>query len=482
MGGFLAATWTSTAGAQTLSYGQRDTSKEFDHAVSNPYGLASDANRVYVISLDGNISVYSDTGTLVSTHTKSLPRNRNITGAMVRSGELWLPDRTNTSSFYVYGLNSLDSIQRTVSSSGFTGTTLGIAHDDDLFFIRSTVGPNIRVGRFVGSTVTRAPSYGDIRLSSLRSGLTFVTGPVLANGTEYSNILYVVDSSSNISGYVYDRDLATFTRQTDLNIALSSANNAPRDLAFDGSTMLVLNSGSHIYAYHVMTPTVTQVAGSPSLSAGMTSIVVTWEVPEVGEGERIDSYDLRYKVPSDSGYTELTAVSSTGSGSSRTYTLTNLVPLTEYEVSYRAVVDGTARDWSPAHTVETDGAYGHLLPVKQLGEPSAGVVLPTPESGSTVAPSTEGGFGVQPYRRAIAGLPAGTMWLTLSTIFGVVGGALFRNVNGSMMTRATIMCVSQVVFALILGGISTALLHLTILGTFSVGAISTTTGRGQRGP
>ena len=492
VGGILAATWTSRADAQTPSYGQRVQSAEFGVPSGSRNGsIMYHANKVYVSDTRNPslLYVFSPSGTRLNQYTLVGVPALNYKSAIV-GNEIFAAGLGVTGNYIrVFSLDNPGSSLRTLTMSGFrgAGTAIVSTGQPNKVFVSQRTSPYVVVATLNEARTTLTVNSGDGSFTSAIndnrvSGLAHAP-QVLISGMTYTDVLYSLYSATIVRGYTWDRNTGRFNRQSALDLNLSTLSNRANvnatDIAFDGSRLLVVDdTDDRIYAYYVAAPQ--QAAGSPSLTAEATSITVTWEAPELEAGQSLGLFDLRYRIATDEEWTELASVTSSVSGRTHMYTIRNLVPLTDYEVAVRATINSVKGQWSASHTVETMGAYGHLLPAREEQAATGAVALPTPEGGSTVAPSTEGGFGVQPYRRAIAGLPAGTMWLVLSTIFGVAGGALFRRVNGSMMTRAGIMCLSQVVFALILGEISTALLHLTILGTFSVGAISSTTGSGGR--
>ena len=107
--------------------------------------------------------------------------------------------------------------------------------------------------------------------------------------------------------------------------------------------------------------------GAPTIatliSAGDTSLTVTWTVPINPGTSDITAYDLRYidngaADKSDANWTVLEDIWTTGSGSLQ-YTLTGLTDGTRYDVQVRAVNSGGDGAWSVTGT--TAGAVDPLV-------------------------------------------------------------------------------------------------------------------------
>ena len=103
--------------------------------------------------------------------------------------------------------------------------------------------------------------------------------------------------------------------------------------------------------------------GAPTIatliSAGETSLTVTWTVPINTGTSDITAYDLRYidngaADKSDANWTVLEDVWTTGSGSLQ-YTLTGLTDGTQYDVEVRAVNSGGDGTWSATGTTAGSG-------------------------------------------------------------------------------------------------------------------------------
>ena len=95
------------------------------------------------------------------------------------------------------------------------------------------------------------------------------------------------------------------------------------------------------------------------ISAGETSLTVTWTVPINTGTSDITAYDLRYidngaADKSDANWTVLEDVWMTGSGSLQ-YTLTGLTDGTRYDVQVRAVNSGGDGTWSVTGTTASAG-------------------------------------------------------------------------------------------------------------------------------
>lgn len=456
-----------------LSYGDRDMDKECDLHANNgtPQGAWTDGTTLWVgDSFDTFVYAYILTGDSRCTRDTSkefnLFRGSNEPLGITATGSYWYTaaagsfDDTNRYD-YPSGSNGAKLFDLTTNNQHPTGVATNGTHlflpdwSDNLVYAYTLAGTRVQSREIdLGAGVWEGAAYNDSRLW--------------------------IGSMTTDELLAWTDDGTSFTRATSLdfdNLA-TAGNTDPSGHTTDGVTMWVVDSSdTYVYAYSLFVLS----TAAPTLSSTATTIGVSWTAPTETGGADITAYDVQYR---ETGATDWTIVDDAWTNGALEYTIEDLQPLTEHEVQVRAVTtsDGS---WSDSAETDTEAVLGAIIPIGEASTDKGGdtlVAVPTPAAGEidpTIDDDDNAVFA--PFAFMANAAPDGVAWLAISSLVGILAAAAAKSIIGSSpFTRSGIMAASQILFALMFGGISFALLNLSVIGTLSVGLVMrSATSRGQ---